>query len=72
MLPHHRATGLDVKVKDQPFAACCVCADPYYSSLTGHGVLVHFAGFQHFTRNFDFLAGTFLRLVFFQLTSIAV
>ena len=48
MLPHHRAIGLDIEVDYQPFAACCVRADPYYSSLTRHGVHVHFAGLQHF------------------------
>ena len=50
MLPHHGATGLDVKFNDQPFAACCVCADWYYSSLTRHRVLVHFAGFYSLLR----------------------
>jgi hypothetical protein len=30
----------------QPFAAYNVGADPYYSSLTGQRVLVHFAGFN--------------------------
>jgi hypothetical protein len=48
MFPHHSATGLDVKVNDQEFAACYVRADSYDSSLARDRILVHFAGSQHF------------------------
>jgi hypothetical protein len=49
MFPNDCAAGSDVEVNNQQLATCCVRADADDTALARHGVLVHFAGFQHFT-----------------------